>query len=94
MEQMVYTKLYRSIKGMQSTCNHRMAPVYLIHSIAHFESYIACTKDGPDGSDGSSDDSSSGSDGRACNLMGFEATKPDSRQEYFIPYKNLPRNFP
>merc|ERR1712130_385351 len=79
MERMIYTNFYRTIKGMQTTCNHRIAPIYLIHSVNHYESYYSCSNDSlPD-----------------CNFMGFHSTKPSAgRRKYYLSNGDLPHSFP
>ena len=63
---------------MQTTCNHRMAPVYFTHSVDKSQLYIGCSdQESPD-----------------CNLMGLYASKPKNRTSYYIPDKKLPLIFP
>ena len=78
MKRMTYAKLFRTVDGMQTTCDHRMSIVYLVHSTTKKMQYLACTENVLQ---------------IDCNYMGFDAKKPTERKSYFIPTESLPLSF-
>jgi len=79
--------IIRSAAGMQSTCDHRMAKVYLIHSYLHPDLYCACSNKKQTVQCSSINMTQSDD----CATMGYYAVAPlEGRHTYQIAANNLP----